>query len=298
MGTVGEYMASPVLHVNHEATVREVAEFMKSKRTASALVERGGDFVGVVTDADFTRKVALGGLPVDTTKIHAVMSAPIVAIDCATPMMNAHELMLQSRIRHLAVTHEGKIVGMLSVTDFFRYYSKVEERLQELSIRDGLTGVFNRRHFDKVIDAEWKRAMRRGTPVSLIMLDIDSFKIYNDTHGHQAGDDCLKKVAGAVAGTLKRPADIVARYGGEEFAVVLSDTDKEGAFKLAEVVRADIESLKIEHRRSKVSPYITASMGVSSDIPLPGSSCESLIANADKALYLAKRGGRNQVVRG
>lgn len=288
-------MVSPVPYVNHEATLREVAEFMRSKRIASTLVEREGDYVGVVTDADFTRKVAREGLPVDTIKISSVMSAPIIKVDCSTPMLKANEIMLQSRIRHLAVTDRGKIVGMLSVTDFFSYYSKVEEKLKELSIRDGLTGIFNRRHFDEVIDKEWKRATRDKIPLSLIMLDIDSFKIYNDTYGHQAGDECLKKVAGAIAGTLKRPADMVARYGGEEFALVLPHIDKEGASRLAEIIRANIEALKIEHRRSTASPYATASLGVSSAIPVPDSSYESLIANADKALYLAKKGGRNQV---
>lgn len=141
--------------------------------------------------------------------------------------------------------------------------------------------------------------MRDQTPLSLIMVDIDFFKVFNDTYGHQAGDDCLKRVAAALRDALKRPADIVARYGGEEFAAVLPDTDLDGAVVVAEAMRLDVEALGISHNKSaylsKVSNYVTISLGVASIIPNEASSPERLVSMADNALYKAKEEGRNRV---
>lgn len=167
--------------------------------------------------------------------------------------------------------------------------------LRTYSHIDSLTGVPNRRHFDEYISSELRRSVRASLPLSLIMLDLDYFKAYNDTYGHQMGDQCLIQVAAALESSLNRPGDMVARLGGEEFVVVLADTDKEGAAVLAERLRAKIESLAIEHRNSKVATHVTASLGVTSEVP--GQACESamLVAAADRALYRAKHDGRNCV---
>lgn len=172
---------------------------------------------------------------------------------------------------------------------------QMEEALQKLSVMDGLTGVGNRRLFDETLNREWKRAMRDQIPLSLIMLDIDFFKLYNDSYGHQGGDTCLKQVATALDQYTHRPTDLVARYGGEEFAVILPETTLEGAAELAEAIRSSIEGLQIEHNKNAVSPYVTVSLGVSTMVPERGVSHGQLISNADKALYRAKEKGRNQI---
>lgn len=172
-----------------------------------------------------------------------------------------------------------------------------EEKLHLLISLDGLTGIANRRYFDEYLEREWKRAIRCGKPLSLIMCDIDYFKAYNDTYGHLNGDECLKKVALALSDTIKRPGDLVARYGGEEFAVVLPETDQHGAVIIAEILRTDVESLKIEHVNSSNSKYVTISLGVAAAIPSMDSSFTELIIAADKALYQAKKEGRNRVIK-
>jgi diguanylate cyclase (GGDEF)-like protein len=158
-----------------------------------------------------------------------------------------------------------------------------------------LTQLANRRRFDEYLDGEWQRLAREGAPLSLILCDIDFFKTYNDTYGHQAGDNCLQQVAKAISFAVKRPADLVARYGGEEFAVILPTTDAEGAVQIAEEIRSKIQVLQIAHASSKVSKYVTLSLGVVSTIPCHESFPAALIAAADKSLYQAKAEGRDRV---
>ncbi len=161
---------------------------------------------------------------------------------------------------------------------------------------DGLTEIANRRSFDERIKNEWKRLCRDKTPLSLILCDIDHFKLYNDNYGHQAGDDCLRAVAKAMSSLLKRPADLVARYGGEEFGVILPNTHFQGAALVAETIREGVQLLKIPHAHSATSDYVSLSLGVSSTVPSHELSAEILISTADKALYEAKENGRNRVV--
>jgi len=167
--------------------------------------------------------------------------------------------------------------------------------LARLSAVDGLTGVGNRRNFDQMLDLEWKRAAREHTDLSLVLIDVDFFKRYNDAYGHLAGDDCLRQVARALAAVINRPADSVSRYGGEEFAVLLPATHADGAHGVAEALRQAVEALQLEHRASDVGPYVTLSLGVTTLKPVPGSSPNELITTADQALYEAKRDGRNRV---
>ena len=173
---------------------------------------------------------------------------------------------------------------------------ELAEKLRRLSTVDGLTGVANRRSFDDELTRVWRRSQREVNPVSLVMIDVDQFKRYNDHYGHLAGDDCLRQVADVLRQTVKRPFDLVARYGGEEFAVLLPDTDVQGAQMLAEEMRAGIESLKIPHPDSTVADRITMSCGVATTLPAAGSEPASLVAAADACLYEAKRAGRNRVV--
>jgi|GEM_PF-4336214 len=167
--------------------------------------------------------------------------------------------------------------------------------LKELSSLDGLTKIPNRRFFDEVFINEWKRAARENEPLSLLMIDIDKFKAYNDTYGHLEGDNCLIKVAKALKETPKRPGDFVARYGGEEFSIILPDTDTDGAIIIAEKLREEVKSLRIPNISSTVSNYITISIGLATIIPEFNTDREILIKHADKALYQSKEKGRDQV---
>jgi diguanylate cyclase (GGDEF)-like protein len=167
-----------------------------------------------------------------------------------------------------------------------------ELRLENLSLSDPLTGLANRRHFDRFLEGEWSRAMRTASPVSLVMLDIDQFKAYNDALGHLAGDRCLCRCAQVLRSYARRPTDLAARYGGEEFALILGNTDRQGALGEAESIRADIETMQPAFDDGV---RITVSLGVACVIPHLGNPETELVDSADKALYRAKHAGRNRV---
>ncbi|HZG39717.1 MAG TPA: diguanylate cyclase [Nodosilinea sp.] len=180
-----------------------------------------------------------------------------------------------------------------------RALERANQRLRDLSRRDGLTQIANRRHFDAVLQQEWKRLARNRAPLSLIMFDVDHFKQFNDGHGHPAGDECLTTIAQASEQTVNRPTDLVARYGGEEFAVVLPNTDLAGARTIAETLRTKIRNLNIVNFETATGPvYVTVSLGVSCQIPTADTSPQDLIDSTDDALYQAKQAGRNRVICG
>ena len=174
--------------------------------------------------------------------------------------------------------------------------AEANAELQRLSNVDGLTSIANRRLFDDFLAREWQRAIRREEPLTLVMIDVDHFKYYNDTYGHHTGDDCLRQVAAALQANIKRTADLVARYGGEEFAAILPDTDGAGAAKVAERLRTAVQALAMPHAASPVSDVVTVSVGAATMVPTGGISPLNLIAQADQALYQAKQGGRNRSV--
>lgn len=171
---------------------------------------------------------------------------------------------------------------------------QANQELQLLAHLDGLTKIANRRCFDEFLAREWKRLYRTQQPLSLLMLDVDYFKPYNDTYGHQGGDDCLIKIAQAVQKIVSRPADLVARYGGEEFTITLPETDLAGAVIIAEAILNAVIALNIPHQTSTVSHQVTVSIGISCLIPTVDFSFEHLIYQADQSLYLAKQQGRNR----
>ena len=170
--------------------------------------------------------------------------------------------------------------------------------LRQMVFIDGLTGVSNRRRFDEVLHTEWRRSSRSGSPLALLMLDVDHFKRYNDRYGHQAGDDCLRRVAAAVNQSLMRPGDLAARYGGEEFACILPTTELEGAMALARRIERLVRDLTIEHVDSDVAAVVTVSIGVGVGSAGRQSDPASLLAFADTQLYRAKHGGRGHACGG
>lgn len=170
-------------------------------------------------------------------------------------------------------------------------------KLQKLSMLDGLTGISNRRHFDTTLDESLSSAAAKESPLSLILIDIDYFKRFNDSYGHQGGDDCLIRVAKALSSECKNAEDLAARYGGEEFVILLPDTNEAQAHTVAERIRKAVQDMGIEHKASDVAKCVTLSLGVSTSLPNKKLTAEQLIERADKALYKAKETGRNQSVK-
>lgn len=171
---------------------------------------------------------------------------------------------------------------------------KYRDYLTEIAFIDGLTGIPNRRRFEEHFAAEWQRARRSKTTMSLILMDIDQFKLYNDNYGHQSGDACLTLVGQALAKSTHRPGDIVARYGGEEFVAVLPNTGKEGAIKMAQTIQKNIAALQVAHEASSASDYVTLSMGIVTWVIDGDKEPKTMVEAADKALYEAKENGRDR----
>jgi diguanylate cyclase (GGDEF)-like protein/PAS domain S-box-containing protein len=205
-----------------------------------------------------------------------------------TPSEISSNLMFQS----------GQPVGVQAFVRDITERNKMLDKLRKMSFKDGLTGLANRRHFDEVLNNEWKRAKRESHPLSLVLIDIDSFKFYNDTYGHQEGDVCLKNISRVIKPYAKRPGDLAARYGGEELAIIHPCVNPQNAFRIAEKIRMGVQALKITHKESKVDgcKTISISAGVATLVPDANSSQSTLVNLADKALYSAKNQGRNQVV--
>ncbi len=200
-----------------------------------------------------------------------------------------------------SVVVQAKVRAMYRLVKMQRALVKLAEQLhdanqelQRLSMTDGLTGLANRRMFDETLQREWRRCIRLNKPMSLVMMDVDHFKQYNDLYGHQQGDDCLKAIAKKLAKSAPRPADLVARYGGEEFIMVLGETDEVGARWVAERVRQRVSLLQLPHAGSK-HQFVSVSCGIASIHPTRELSADVLLQTADKALYQAKHQGRNTV---
>lgn len=195
---------------------------------------------------------------------------------------------------------EEEIIKRIQAEDLLKEQKYKAEalvnKLFQITSLDGLTGISNRRRFDEYLLNEWKRSARNGTPLSLILCDIDYYKHYNDTYGHLAGDDALKEIANLLEHYSRRAGDLAARYGGEEFAMILPDTTSDKARHIAEELRMSIEELQLPHKSSSISDHVTASFGVATTIPTRHVNVKFLINLADEALYKAKDRGRNCVM--
>ena len=260
---------------------------------------------------------------VDALHLAATQNPELILLDVLMPEMDGYEVcrrlksvQLTKGIPVIFITglgdEGGEILGLeLGAEDYItkpfrpsvirmRVKHQIElkqarEQLTLLSVTDGLTGLANRRHFDEVLAKEYSRHARSGAELSLILMDIDYFKAYNDTYGHVSGDECLRQVAHKITSIILRSNDLAARYGGEEFACILPETDLAAAMCVAEKIRQGIRELKIPHRSSTVTDCVTISIGVVTAHCIPGKSESNIITLADEQLYAAKSGGRNRV---
>jgi diguanylate cyclase (GGDEF)-like protein len=187
-------------------------------------------------------------------------------------------------------------LAQAGLRDAVRMLEESKAEHKQRSGIDALTGIGNRSLFDEALRREWTRGKRSRQPLAVLMIDIDRFKLHNDTYGHLAGDECLRRVALTLAGCVQRTTDVVARYGGEEFGVILPDTDPVGATAVAERMRQEVESLTLAHARNSSGHDVTVSIGVATAVPSAASNVKDVVAAADRALYTAKAVGRNQVI--
>ncbi|MHC4042408.1 diguanylate cyclase [Bradyrhizobium sp. 23AC] len=247
---------------------------------------------------------ALAGInPADLARVEQTLSALMngeaeeARITYRTRHREKEEIWVETALRVTRSAQSGHINGVVAISRDMTERKDLEDRLAALARSDGLTALANRRHFDERLEAEWDRARREGTPLSLLLMDVDHFKSFNDRYGHQAGDSCLRSIAGVLAQQARRPADVAARYGGEEFALLLPNTDAGGCEQVGERIRQAIEDLGILHALNPSSRQVTLSIGGATHNSFGDKAdCSSLIAAADKALYAAKEGGRNRLV--
>jgi len=256
----------------------------------------GIEAVRQIKAVEHLRDIPIIMVTIKTEPVDLQLAFAAGAIDFICKPINKMELL--TRVRSvLRLVHEinRRKERENELLEVMRQLEEANDMLLRLSRLDGLTGITNRRQFDDFLDQEWRRAIREALPLSLIMLDVDGFKDYNDHFGHQAGDECLKKIADALHRSLNRPGDQVARYGGDEFVMVLPGTPITGARQVAETMREKIQSLEMAHAPSGTYQFVTISLGVATLLPSRDSPPAVLITAADRALYQAKQDGRNRV---
>lgn len=232
---------------------------------------------------------------------------PVVKSEAFAAGANDYMVKLPDKVELIARVryHSNSYLTLLQRDDAYRALRESQHQLVQINLElqrlnsiDGLTGLTNKHCLLEIMETEWLRGARERSSLSLLMIDVDEFKRYNDTYGHLAGDDALRRVAGILSGGIRRPGDVAARFGGEEFVVLLPNTTAAGASVIGEKLRAAIADMRLPHRASQVADHLTVSIGSASRIPIPGSDFLQLIEAADRTLYEAKRTGRNRVMVG
>ncbi|SDD91632.1 sensor domain-containing diguanylate cyclase [Belnapia rosea] len=267
---------------------------------AYAILGRGPDQLLGTSALEGVHPEDLPALATEVARLRG-RTAEAVTVTYRSWRADGAEIWLESTLKAVPGTVPGRLDGVVAVTRDITERKVLERQLATLARLDGLTGVANRRSFDEALGRAWAHCMQAGLPVSLILVDVDRFKAFNDHYGHQGGDGCLRVVAATVGATIRRAGDLVARYGGEEFVVLLPETDAEGAAAVAERLRMEVEALALPHAAcGREDGVVTVSVGLATMRPASCRSArgpEALVEAADQALYQAKQAGRNRVMR-
>ncbi|MCF6208659.1 MAG: diguanylate cyclase [Ghiorsea sp.] len=298
-------MLSDVEHMNFHACnhpLNAMDEILKVGPTVILLdihmpMMDGFDILQQLQTHEATRDIPTLILTIDTSVDTKQKAFAMGADDYLIKTPCKTELVLRLRYHTRAyVDHLEREATLQALQEKKQELNKLVLQLEQSSYQDSLTQIPNRRAFDEAFHREWQRALRETTALSLIFIDIDHFKQYNDFYGHLAGDDCLKEVAQALKNTLKRPTDLLARYGGEEFVALLPNTHGQGAMLLADRLRKSILALQLEHQKSSTSDVLTISLGIVTTSPMIKHHARDFVHTADEALYEAKKAGRNCVI--
>lgn len=332
---ISAWMVKEVVTVAPNQTVQDACVLMQKYTIGSVIIVKNKRPVGIFTERDLLTKVVVQNKDYSKTKLEDVMTRDIKKATTQSTYKEVYDLMTQNNIRHLPIVEEEALVAIVSIRDLLRFNMRsmeqiisdqsreinflkgmlektndertrelynLNERLQGLIIVDSLTGLYNHKYFEEILIKEMARAKRYHRPLSLLFIDIDFFKHYNDINGHERGNDVLKQLAELLRNTSRHsdtvfkitPIDIVARYGGEEFVIVLPETDKNGGIIRARRLLADVRNYPFYNRESQPNGKLTVSIGVS-EYPSDAQEWGDLIKKSDEALYAAKNSGRDTV---
>ncbi|MBV6625598.1 MAG: diguanylate cyclase [Rivularia sp. (in: Bacteria)] len=282
-----QVMSTPLKPIKNTDSLWLAHQIMEQENIRRLVVIDSQDkLCGIITQTSLLRIL-------DPIEMQSLIKILQQTVDEQTLQLQQQNQKLQNEIKERLLAQSALSSSEMNYRYIAEKLEIANQELQQLANYDGLTGLANRRYFDNCLQQEWKNSLRGQTSLSLIMCDVDYFKKYNDTYGHQAGDKCLQQIAYVLKETIKRPLDLAARYGGEEFVILLPNTSIEGAIHLAKLIISKVESLDIPHINSDVSHCVTVSLGAASNNP-SNDSLESLITAADKMLYKAKSAGRNR----
>lgn len=339
MNHVSQWMVKDVKTALPSNTVLEACSIMKAHGIGCVIVVDNNKPVGMFTERDLVTRVGAEGKDVSKTLLRDVMTSELITVPTTANCEQVYSLMRARQIRHLPIVENETLMGIISIRDLVRFHMQSVEKtivdlsselsfirgildqsgeervktlyfetkkLETLVVKDSLTGLYNYRYFEEVIAAEASRAKKYNYPLSLLFLDIDNFKQYNDTNGHDEGNMLLKQLSDLLRKTSRttrllnplqeaKSNDIVARYGGEEFVIILPETKKDGAYVKANRIWADVRAFPFPHAEKQPGGHVTVSIGVA-ELPLDGDTWEDLLRKADEALYKAKYAGKDRVV--
>lgn len=337
MSLVSQWMVKEVRTVSPDQTVIDACLIMKQYKIGCVVVTEDKKVVGMFTERDMVTRVGAAGLDMNKTLIKEVMTSQVITATTTTSLDHIYSLMRAREIRHLPILENDSLLGIISIRDLVRFHMQTvdktildlsnelsfirgvldesgEERvkslyfetkkLEALVVKDSLTGLYNYRFFQETIVDEIARAKKFDYPLSLLFIDIDDFKFYNDQNGHEAGNTLLKQLADLLRRTsrttrLSNPSqmaagnDTVARYGGEEFVVILPETDKKGAFIKANRIMEDVRKFSFANKEKQPSGNMTVSIGIA-EFPSDGGSWDEIVRKADESLYKAKYAGKDR----
>ncbi len=337
MSLISQWMIKEVRTVSPDQTVLDACLVMKQYKIGCVVVTEDKKPVGMFTERDMVTRVGAGGMDVKKTLVKDVMSSQLITATTATQADQLYSMMRAREIRHLPIVEKDVLLGIISIRDLVRFHMQTvdktildlsnelsfirgvldesgEERvkslyfetkkLEALVVKDSLTGLYNYRFFQETIVDEIARAKKFGYPLSLLFIDIDDFKFYNDKNGHEAGNTLLKQLADLLRRTsrttrLSNPSqmaagnDTVARYGGEEFVIILPETDKKGAFIKANRIMNDVRNYSFANKEKQPSGNLTVSIGIA-EFPSEGANWDEIVRKADESLYKAKYAGKDQ----